>query len=365
MASRKDYYDILGIRRGATPEEVEKAFQKLTRTYQFIPNPGNKTAATCFKEISEAYEILSDKEKRAKYDRSGDDLSFSDLAWDYDPEEEEEEDLHFEGFEDALGQYLGTAELAVIPKPQRGKDVRCTLEVSFEEAIKGKVKEIEVEREIPCVLCSGSGIDPAGPRKTCERCGGAGQVQIGLPPSTFAEMCPRCRGQAKISSQPCRRCGGKGRLIEKEQVPVQVPPGASEDCRIFLRGRGQAGRNGGASGDLITMIKVIPHPYFRRRGDDLHLIVPLSFWEAALGTELEVPTLEGMARVAIPAGVQEGEQLRLAEKGVPFFCGSGRGDLVMGVRIVVPHDLGDRAKEILGELQRLNPQNPREKCRWR
>ncbi len=367
MASRKDYYDILGIRRGATSEEIEKAFQKLTRTYQFIPNPGNKTAATCFKEISEAYEILSDKEKRARYDRSGDDLSFSDLAWDYESEEEEaeEEDLHFEGFEDALGQCLGTAESTLIPKPQRGKDVQCILEVSFEEAMRGKVKEIEVEREISCSSCSGIGIDPDGPRRPCERCGGAGQVQVGLPPKTFVETCPRCRGRAKIPHQPCKRCRGKGRLMEKERIAVQVPPGASEGCRIFLKGKGQAGRNGGAWGDLITMIKVKPHPYFRRKGDDLHLVVPLSFCEAALGTEIEVPTLEGMARVAIPPGVQDEEPMRLAGKGIPFFGGGGRGDLVMALKIFVPQDLGDRAKEILGELQRLNPQNPREKCGWR
>ncbi len=365
MASRKDYYDILGIRRGATPEEIEKAFQKLTRTYQFIPNPGNKTAATCFKEISEAYEILSDKEKRAEYDLSGDVLSFSDAGWDYDLEEEEEENLHFEGFEDALGQCLGTAELAVRLKPQRGKDVQCVLEVSFEEAVKGKIKEIEVEREIPCSSCSGWGIDPESPRKTCERCGGAGQVQIGLPPTTFVKICPRCHGQARIPSQPCQRCSGKGRLIEKERVLVQVPPGAGEGCRMFLKGKGQAGRNGGASGDLVTIIRVMPHPYFQRKGDDLHLTVPLSFWEAALGTEIEVPTLEGMARVAIPSGAQDGGQLRLAGKGVPFFGGGDRGDLVMSLRIIVPHELGDRAKEILGELRRLNPQNPREGCHWR
>ena len=365
MASRKDYYDILGIRRGASPEEIEKAFQKLTRTYQFIPHPANKTAESCFKEISEAYEILSNKEKREKYDRSGGELLSSDLAWDYDLEEEEEEELHFEGFEDALGKYLGTAELAGIHKPQKGKDVHCTLEISFEEAMRGKTKEIEVRREIPCSPCSATGLDPAGPRKICDRCGGAGQVQIGLPPAAFAEKCPRCHGQRKIPSQPCRKCCGKGRLIEKDQVRLQVPPGANDHCRIFLKGRGQPGRNSGLSGDLITTIRVAPHPYFKRKGDDLHLIVPLSFWEAALGGEIEVPTLEGMARAPILPGVQDGEQLRLAERGAPFFYGTGRGDLVMEVKIIIPHNLGDRSKEILGELQRLNPQNPREECRWR
>jgi molecular chaperone DnaJ len=365
MASRKDYYDILGIRRGATPEEIEKAFQKLTRTYQFIPHPANKTAEFCFKEISEAYEILSDKEKREKYDRSGRELSSSDLAWDYDPEEEEEEELHFEGFEDALGQYLGTGELARILKSQKGKDVHCTLEISFEEAMRGKIKEIEVGREIPCSSCSGTGVDPAGPRKICERCGGAGQVQIGLPPATFAEMCPRCHGHGKIPSQPCRICCAQGRMIQKEQIHLRVPRGTSDGCRIFLKGMGQAGKNGGLNGDLIAAIKVEKHPYFQRKADDLHVVVPLTIWEALLGAEIEVPTLEGMARVMMPSGMGDGEQLRLPKKGAPFFYGEDRGDLVLAVKIVIPRNLGDPSKEILEELQRLNPQNPREECRWR
>lgn len=365
MASRKDYYDILGIRRGATPEEIEKAFQKLTRTYQFIPHPANKTAESCFKEISEAYEILSNKEKREKYDRSGAELSSLEGVWDYDLEEEEEEHFYFEGFEDVLGKYLGTAGLSVIQQPQKGRDVHCTLEITFEEAMGGRIKEIQVGREIPCSSCSGTGIDPAGGRKVCNPCGGAGQVQIGLPPETFAENCPRCHGKGKIPSQPCPLCCGKGRLTQKDQIRLQVPPGANDDCRIYLKGRGQPGKNGGVSGDLMATIKVTKHPYFQRRGDDLHLFVPLSFWEAALGTEIEVPTLEGTARMTIPSGVQDGEQLRLAGRGAPFFYGGGRGDLVMAVKIVTPHNLGDRSKEILGELQRLNPQNPREEYRWR
>lgn len=365
MASRKDYYDILGIRRGATPEEIEKAFQKLTRTYQFIPNPSNKTAESCFKEISEAYEILSNKEKREKYDRSGVELSSLDLAWDYDVEEEEEEDCHFEGFEDVLGKYLGTAGVAAIQQPQKGRDVHCALEITFEEAMGGKITETQVGREIPCFSCSGTGADPAGHRKICGRCGGAGQVQIGLPPATFAEKCPHCHGKGKIPSHPCRTCCGGGRMMQKDQIRLQVPPGVNDGCRIFLKGMGQAGKNGGLNGDLIATIRVSKHPYFQRKGDDLYLIVPLTIWEAALGTEIKVPTLEGTARVTIPSGVQEGEQLRLAKRGVPSFCGGGRGDLVIAVKIVIPHNLDDHSKEILGELKRLNPQNPREERYWR
>jgi molecular chaperone DnaJ len=362
MASLKDYYDILGIRRGATPEEIEKAFQKLTRTYQFVPNPGNKTAESCFKEISEAYEILSNKEKRERYDRSGAELFPPELAWDYD--QEEEGDCHFEGFEDVLGKYLGAAEVAAIQQPQKGRDLLRTLEITFEEAIKGKITETQVGREIPCFSCSGTGADPAGHRKICGQCSGAGQVQIGLPPTTFVEKCPSCHGKGKIPSQPCRTCCGKGRMIQKEQIHLRVPPGVNDGCRIFLKGMGQAGKNGGLNGDLIATIKVPEHPYFQRKEDDLHLIVPLTIWEATLGTEIEVPTLESMVRVTIPSGIQDGEQLRLAKRGAPFFYGGGRGDLVIAVKIVIPHNLDDRSQEILGELKRLNPQNPREECRW-
>ena len=365
MASHKDYYDILGILRGATPEEIERAFRKLTRTYQFIPNPVNKTAESCFKEISEAYEILSNKEKREKYDRSEAELSAPELAWDYDSGEEEEEDSHFEGFEDVLGKYLGANEVAAIQQTPKGKDLHCTLKITFEEAMKGKIAETQVGREIPCSSCLGRGTDPAGQQKICSQCGGAGQVQIGLFPETFAERCPRCQGKGRIPSQLCPICCGKGQMIQKDQIHLQVPPGVNDGCRIFLKGRGEVGKNGGLNGDLIATIQVPMHLYFQRKEDDLHLTVPLAIWEAALGTEIEVPTFEGPARVTIPAGIQDGEQLRLAKRGVPFFYGDGRGDLVVVVKIVIPYNLDERSREILGELQRLNPQNPRKECLWR
>ena len=362
MASRKDYYDILGIRRGATEEEIETAFRKLTRTYQFVPHPGNKTAESCFKEIAEAYEILSNREKRARYDRSGIEHSSPGFSWDYVLEEEEEFD--FEGFEDVFEKYFGRGEIGASRQPQKGRDLHLSLDITFAEAVWGTVRKIQFFREIVCPHCPGNGTDPSGQRKVCDRCGGAGQIQIGLPPASFMQTCPRCYGWGKISHKICQPCSGKGRITQKNEISLQVPPGVMDRCRIFLKEMGHAGKNGGASGDLIMSILIQKHPYFQRKGDDLHLLVPLNFWEAGLGAEVEVPTLDGPEILAIPPGAQEGDQLRLPGKGIPFFHGGGRGDQVICVKIIVPSKLDDRSREILGELKRLNHQNPRVGLGW-
>lgn len=366
MASRKDYYDILGIRRGATEEEIEKAYRKLTRTYQFDSHlSNNRTAESRFKEISEAYEILSNKEKREKYDRSGNVIPYSDLGWEYDPEEEDEKDLNFEGFEDVFEKYFGAEEQAALRKPQKGKDLYSTVGIKFAEAIQGTVKEVQVLREISCSRCLGKGVDPAGSQKICDECGGAGQVQVGLPPSAFLQTCSRCHGGGRVYVQPCGSCSGKGRAIQKEVVGLQIPAGVDDRCRMYLKGMGQPGKNGGPAGDLVVDVTVQKHPYFQRRGDDLHMEVPLAVWEAALGAEVEVPTMDGSTILTIPQGVQGGEQLRLPGKGVPYFYGGSRGDQVITIKIVLPQDLDQRSKEILGELKRLNPKDPRKRCGWR
>jgi molecular chaperone DnaJ len=364
MASRKDYYDILGIRRGATEEEIERAYRKLTRTYQFDPHLSNhKTAESRFKEISEAYEILSNKEKREKYDRSGNEIPYSDFDWEYDLEEGEEKDLSFEGFEDIFERYFGAEEQAALRKPQKGKDLYSIVEIRFEEAIQGTVKEVQVLRDISCSRCSGKRVDLTGPQKVCDVCGGAGQVQVGLPPSAFSQTCSRCHGEGKVYIRLCGSCSGSGRVTQKEIVGLQIPPGVDDRCCIYLNGKGQPGKNGGPGGDLVVDVRVQKHRYFQRKGDDLHMEVPLAVWEAALGAEVEVPTLDGSAILTIPQGLKNGEHLRLGGKGVPYFYGGGRGDQVISFKIVLPQNLDERSKEILEELKRLNPKDPRGKCR--
>jgi molecular chaperone DnaJ len=365
MASRKDYYDILGVRRGATDEEIEKAYRRLTRTYQFDRPPANKTAESRFREISEAYEILSNKEKRERYDRSGSELPFPDMGWEYDSEEEEEEDFTLEGFEDVFERGIGRGEQALFRKPQKGKVLFCSLEIEFAEAIRGTVKEVQADREISCPDCSGKGVDPASPQKVCDECGGAGQVQIGLPPSAFSHICPRCRGGGRVHLESCESCSGKGTRTRKEVVSIEIPSGVDDGCRIYLTGMGQIGIGGGPAGDLVVSIKVQEHPYFSRRGDDMHLTVPLAVWEAALGAEVEVPTLDGPVTLAIPQGTQSGDRLHLTGKGAPHFHGGGRGDQVVSLQIVLPQGLNEKSKKVLRELKRLNPEDPRKRCGWR
>ena len=364
MASRKDYYDILGVRRGATDEEIEKAYLKLTRTYHFDRPPGNKTAEFRFREISEAYEILSNKEKRERYDRAGSELPFPDIGWEYDPEEGEEEDFTLEGFEDVFERGIGRREQAPFRKPQKGKGLFFSLEIKFEEAIRGTVKEVRAEREISCSDCSGKGVDPASPQKVCDECGGAGQVQIGLPPTAFSHICPRCGGGWRVHLELCGSCSGKGKRTRREVVSIEIPSGVGDGCRIYLTGMGQTGNGGGPAGDLVVNINVQEHPYFLRRGDDLHLTVPLAVWEAALGAEIEIPTLEGPVTITVPQGTQSGDRLRLMGKGVPHFHGGGRGDQVVSLEIVLPQRLNEKSKKILGELKQLNPGDPRKRCGW-
>jgi len=362
MASQKDYYDILGVRRGATEEEIEKAYQKLARTYHFDPHGGSKTAEIRFKEISEAYEILSNKEKRERYDRLGLELSSPNFYWEYDPEEGEKEEPDFAGFEDVFGRSFDSGE-GRASQPQKGQDLHCTVEIGLEETIQGWVQEVQVQREIPCPACGGRGVDPVGLKKVCDGCGGAGRVQIGLPPATFLQICARCHGTGQIPIQLCEPCSGKGRLTQRESVSLAIPPGVANGCRTYIKGMGQAGKNGGPRGDLVVNVQVKKHPFFHRIGDDLHLEVPLAFWEAALGAEVDVPTIEGLMVLRIPPGVQSGEGMRLLGKGIPRLHGDGRGDQVISFKIVVPRDWDGRSKEILGELKRLHPENPRKE--WR
>lgn len=352
MASRKDYYDILGIRRDATAEDIEKAYLKLARAYQAHPVAGGRAPETRFKEISEAYEVLSNREKRKKYDLTGLALQPPEF-WEYDLEEEEAEDLHLDGFEDVF-----TGEASSL-QPKRGKDLLCRLDLNFTEAVEGAVKKITFRSENPCPRCLGKGMDPAGAARVCQTCGGAGQIQIGLLPHAFTQTCNGCGGTGKKITACCTLCRGKGVVTKNDSVTLKVPPGIGEGSRIYLQCKGQSGSRGGPRGDLVVTVRVRSHPRFKRRGDDLLLEVPLTIWEAALGATIRVPTLQGTVSVSIPAGSQYGAILRLKGKGVPSLLGSGRGDEVLFLKVVVPQEVDEKTRKILGELKRLNSWNPR------
>jgi molecular chaperone DnaJ len=314
----------------------------------------------------EAYEILSNKAKRERYDRSGGDLPLTDFFWEEGSEETgEEEDGSWEGFEDLFPEKFKSGGPGLSLLPQRGKDLFLRVEIDFESALRGTVEEVQVLQEATCLPCSGTGIDPQSPVRVCEECGGAGQVQIGLSPSAFAHHCRRCRGMGRVRVQGCQFCSGRGWVHRKKVISLQLPPGVDDRCRVFLMKLGQAGKNGGLNGDLIAEVKVKNHPYFRRKGDDLYVEVPLSLWEAALGTEVEVPALTGAMKVKVPPGVQPGDECRLPGQGAPSLHEGRRGDQVLSYKVMVPRHVDGRSKRCLEELKRRNPENPRQECSWR
>jgi molecular chaperone DnaJ len=360
MASLKDYYDILGIRRGATEEEVEKAYRKLARTYQVDTPIGNRAAEIRFREIAEAYAVLSDKEKRARYDQAGLNFSASETDREFDWEEEI---CNFEGFEEFFEESYGK-ETPSNSLPQKGKEIHHLLRIGFEDAVYGAKTQIEVEEEVSCPECLGQGYDPQGPLETCRECGGAGQIQIGLYPETFAQRCRRCQGWGRIRSKPCFSCEGTKRRPRKRALSISIPPGVSDGCRIYVKGRGEKGLNGGANGDLLVTLEIQKHPYFQKRGEDLHVEVPLTVWEAALGARVKVPTLRGETSVTISPGVQNGDKMRLVGKGGPSLHGGAKGSQVLTFKVVVPQDLDPRSRELLRELRDRAADNPRGKCGW-
>ncbi len=336
MASRKDYYDILGVRRNATGEEIEKAFRKLIRTYQFLPQAQSKAAALYLKEITEAYEILSDKEKRKKYDCAGQILRDED----YFEDENDEEEPPLAGFEDVFAGSLLIIEQERDARPRRGKDIFLPLELTFQESIWGGEREIKWQREINCSSCHGKGWQDEKPTKICAPCGGAGQIQIGLWPEVIFQTCQACLGRGKIYQQICPSCSGKGRVKEEAAIPLQIPPGVNEGCRIYLMGKGNEGKNGGEDGDLIVMVKITKSPLFQKLGHDLYLTIPLPIGNDLLGGEIEIPTLDGQKKVRVPRALPEEGQIRLPEEGPPIFLGEGRGDLVIRTRTITPQKSG-------------------------
>jgi molecular chaperone DnaJ len=361
MASRKDYYDILGIRRGATEEEIEKAYKKLARTYQSTPPPGNKSAEFRFKEILEAYETLSDKARRERYDQMGLELPPPDFFWRESLDEGEEEEGGFEDVFEGLFE-VGAQEAEQLA--QRGKDLHHSLEIDFESSVRGTVKKVQVCQEVSCIPCAGQGASLQGAAKVCGRCGGAGKVQIGIGSSAFSRECGRCRGTGKIQIQSCEFCAGKGWINRRKVVSLQIPPGVKDRCRFYLLKMGHRGLNGGPRGDLVLEVRVEPHPYFRREEDDLHIEVPLTIWEAALGAEIDVPTLDGVMKVKVPPGVQPGDQMRFPGRGAPFLQGGGRGDQVLTFNVAVPREMDDPSRKILEKLKKRDPANPRQRCGW-
>lgn len=335
--NKRDYYQVLGVGQDAGPEEIKRAYRRLAHKYHPDKNPGDKTSEELFKEATEAYEVLANPEKRASYDRFG-------LAG---------EGARFAGFgdggfgsvfEDLFEGFFGGSPRRAT---SRGADLRYNLEISLEEAVLGAEKEITIPRLEPCAACRGSGAKPGTTPTTCRSCRGSGQVRYSQGFLTISQTCSACRGEGRVIEHHCRDCRGTGRSRIDRSLTVKIPAGVETGTRLKLAGEGEAGLRWGDRGDLYVVIEVQEHPLFARRGDDLYCEVPVSFVQAALGAELEIPSLSGMTKLKIPPGTQSGSEFRMRGKGVPSLRGHGRGDLVVKIMVEVPTRLTAKQRELL------------------
>ncbi len=361
--AKKDYYEVLGVNRDASEGDIKKAYRKLAMKYHPDRNPDKPKSEEQFKEAKQAYEILSDAEKRAAYDQYGHAGvdpsaaagagSFRGAGGDFS-----------EMFGDIFGDIFGGGRQQ--SNVYRGADLRYNLEISLEQAARGTETRIRIPTMEECATCHGSGAKPGTEPTTCPTCGGHGQVRMQQGFFSLQQTCPRCHGSGKIVQSPCSTCHGAGRLKQHKTLSVKIPAGIDEGDRIRLAGEGEAGVNGGPAGDLYVVIHLHPHPVFQRDHNDLHCEMPISFTTAALGGEIEIPTLDGHAKLKIPTETQSGKIFRLRGKGIRGVRSSSTGDLLCHVAIETPVNLTARQKELLQELEAINVKdggrhNPRAK----
>jgi molecular chaperone DnaJ len=355
-----DFYIILGVDRGATISDVKKAYRRLARRFHPDVNPGDQRSAIRFREIAEAYAILSDPDRRRRYDQVG-----------YEPAAAERAAAGFEGFDFSAAVHANRqstfgdlfvemfrAEPGPAANPERGADLHATLTVGFDEAMAGGEFRVPIVRQATCRECAGTGILSIAAAR-CPACDGVGTARSARGHMVFTRSCGRCKGTGVLSKQACAGCGGLGTLARSEHVLVPVPPGISEGARLRVGGAGNAGRMGGPPGDVYVTVHVSPHPLFTRVGDDLHLIVPVAVHEAALGARIDIPGIDGPTRLRVPPGTQSGQHFRLRGRGAPSPRTGRRGDLVVEVRLMLPAVLDERSKVLLRELGLLNGENVR------
>jgi len=375
MAQREDYYKVLGVKRAATADEIRKAYRRLARKHHPDVNPGDKGSEEKFKQLSEAYDVLSDAKKREVYDKYG---TYSENIRDAGPGAGAG-GFDFGGFD--WGQFSGGAGAGAgagssfrdifsdlfggggrgaaqaRARAARGADIEMPLALSFEEAINGLTASLNVRRSEACARCAGSG-ETAGAQVTCAACKGTGKVSAAGGLLRFDQTCGDCGGAGK-RRPPCPACHGKGTVAKVEAVKVRIPAGVDTGSRVRVAGKGEAGAGGAPAGDLFIITNVAPHPVFTRKGDNIHCTIPITLPEAALGAKIEVPTITGKAQLRIPPGTQSGQRFRLRERGAPSLRGNTHGDQYVEVRVALPKLIDEDTKELLRQFARRNPENPR------
>ena len=360
----QEYYEALGLKRGASAADIRKAYKKLARKYHPDVNPGDNAAEERFKQIQEAHNILSDPKKKRNYDRHGvtsdagpGGAGFGFSGFDFNESGGAAGGSSFRDiFGDLFSGFGGGRSRHSAPRPQRGNDLEYAVEIAFREAIEGTQRKLAVSHFDSCSPCQGKG--STGSPSMCSQCAGNGTVTRQTGPLRFNVTCPACGGMGRTVSV-CHHCQGEGRVPRSEKIEIRIPAGVGDGTRVRVPGKGNAGIHGGASGDLYIITRVQPHEYFDRRGDDIHSVVPISVSEAAVGAEIEVPTIDGRSRLKVRAGTQSGQRFRLREKGVKSARTRERGDHYVEVQIALPPVLDDRQKKLLKEFDELTPEDLR------
>ncbi len=361
--SKRDYYEVLGVNKGASDDEIKKAYRKLALKYHPDRNPGNKEAEESFKEAAEAYEVLSTPEKRQRYDQFGHEgvsSSFGQGGFQWS------DFSHFSDVEDIFGDLFGGgggifSEIfgggrrgSRARQGVRGSDLQYNMEISFVEAANGCSREISFKKKTLCATCKGEGVKPGTSKATCQQCGGAGQIRLSQGFFSINRTCEQCGGTGSVIKDPCTTCKGSGRVVKDKKLSIHIPAGIENGSKLKLSGEGEDGAYGGPSGNLYVAIRVAPHPFFTRHGNDIVCEVPISFPKAALGGEVEVPTLEGKVKLKVPPGTQSEKVFRIRGKGISDLRGFGKGDLKIKIVVEVPTKLTSEQKQLLEKFAEIS-----------
>ena len=356
--AKRDYYEVLGVQKNATKDDIKKAYRKLAIQYHPDKNPGNKVAEEKFKEATEAYEVLADDQKRQAYDQFG----FAGVEGMGGPSPHDFSQV-FRGFEDIFGDFSGIFDTIFgggsrrgHGGPRQGSNLRYDIEISFKDAVFGTKVEVQYNRSDSCPACKGSGAANGAGRKVCPTCKGTGQIRQSAGFFSMASPCPSCGGQGEIIEKPCPECAGAGTQKKRQKIMVTIPPGVENGKRLVIARQGDAGPAGGPPGDLYVLIRVKPHEFFERQDEDLYCAIPVSITQASLGAEIQVSTLDGKTiKVKVPAGIQNGKMLRIRDEGVPNY--NRRGNLYIKLMVQVPSKLTRRGRELMEELSRVEGEN--------